>query len=306
LSLSNPGGCGEYCKRNAQWYDASIVSRGSLPVVAAIPNYNMAQSLTELLPHVARQEYAAVFILDDASTDGSRDVVDDFDKSINFVAGSQNAGAGANRNRIVDALDYSAIIHFIDADMLPETERIPELAQELTSGDQIGFVGGLIRKSNGNQHPFNYGPRQCLQSGLAAKIQTYVCSIVESDPVRAKQLRGRYNRLLRDWPDPQVEPQPRQVFWSAEANLLIRSDVLAGIGGFDPNLREHEIQDLAIRLYKRGLERRFDPTLAALHRAVIVRSGNRHLHMTKAKLRIARKHGLLNWLLPNGSFRPAL
>ncbi len=281
------------------------MSRTTLPVIAAIPNYNMAQSLSDLLSQVAELEYAAVFVLDDGSTDRSQDVVNDFDKSINFVPGSENVGAGANRNRIADVLGYRAIIHFIDADMRLATDRIPDLAKEVAASDRIGFVGGLITE-NGTQHPFNYGPRQCLRSDIGANLQAHVCLVAETDPERAKALREKYGKLLKDWPDPQAEPQPRQVFWNAEANLLIRSDVLAGVGGFDPKLRCHEIQDLAIRLYKQGLERRFDPTLAALHRDVIVRPGNRYLQMTKAKLQIARKHGYLNWLLPDGKIRPEL
>lgn len=282
------------------------MSRNSLPVVAAIPNYNMAHSLSELLPHIAEQDYAAVFVLDDASTDESREVVSDFDRSINFVAGSENVGAGANRNRIVNALGFNAIIHFVDADMHLETERVPELAQEVASSDNIGFVGGLIKEADGNQHPFNYGPRQCLRADIGANLQTYISSKVDTDPEKAAELRERFYRFVADFPDLLAEPKARRIFWNAEANLLIRSDVFAGVGGFDPKLRDHEIQDLAIRLADAGLERRFDPALSALHKAVIVRSGNRNLQMMKAEWQIARKHGLLNWLLPGGKFQPAL
>ena len=48
------------------------MSRNRLPVVAAIPNYNMARGLNTLLPQVTEQDYAAIFVLDDASTDDSR------------------------------------------------------------------------------------------------------------------------------------------------------------------------------------------------------------------------------------------
>ena len=283
------------------------MSKNSLPVIAAIPNYNMAHGLSELLPQVAQQNYAEIFVLDDASTDYSRETVNNFDRSIHFVAGLENVGAGANRNRIIKALGalgLNAIIHFIDADMNLETQDVPELAQEVASSDAIGFVGGLIKEPSGRQHPFNYGPRQCLRTNLASHLQTYICAIGETDPERAKELRVKHHDLLQDWPDPLVEPQPRRIFWTAEANFFIRSEVLEDIGGFDPQLREHEIQDLAIKLSNRGLEQRFDPALAALHKAIVVRSGNRSLQMARAEWQIARKHGLLKWLMPNGKFRP--
>ena len=46
-----------------------------LPVVAAIPNYNMGEHLRVLLPQVLSQRYDDIFVLDDASTDDSVDVV---------------------------------------------------------------------------------------------------------------------------------------------------------------------------------------------------------------------------------------
>lgn len=281
------------------------MSRTKLPVVAAIPNYNMAESLGELLPQIARQDYADIFVLDDASDDASRDVVTDFNSSVRFIAGEKNVGAGGNRNRILRALSHSAIIHFIDADMNLETGRAPELAQEAASSTDIGFVGGLIKDTSGRQHPFNYGPRQCLHSDIGANIQHYISSRLDSNPGKASAARERFHGLVADFPDMQAEPKPRKVFWAAEANLLIRSDTLKAAGGFDPRLRDHEIQDLAIRLDEAGAERRFDPLLSAVHKAAQVRSGNRRLQMIRAEMQISRKHGLLNWLFPDDSFKPA-
>ena len=96
----------------------------------------------------------------------------DFSKNIHFVAGPENVGAGANRNRIMGALGFNAIIHFIDADMDLHTDRAPELAQEIASSSTIGFVGGLIKEANGRQHPVNSGPRQSLRNSLRANLQT--------------------------------------------------------------------------------------------------------------------------------------
>lgn len=183
---------------------------------------------------------------------------------------------------------------------------MPELAQEVASSDRIGFVGGLIKQANGTQYPFNYGPRQCLRTDIGANLHALIASKVDSDPQKAAELRKRFYGLVADFPDLLAEPEARRTFWSAEANLLIRSDMFVGIGGFDPKLRDHEIQDLAMRLASAGLERRFDPALSGTHKAVDVRPGNRNVQMMKAEWQIARKHGLLNWLLPDGKFQPAL
>jgi glycosyltransferase involved in cell wall biosynthesis len=56
-----------------------------LPVVAAIPNFNMADSLRRLIPQVMAQCYDAVYVLDDASTDHSFDVVNEFGSDVTMV-----------------------------------------------------------------------------------------------------------------------------------------------------------------------------------------------------------------------------
>lgn len=282
------------------------MTSNTLPVVAAIPNYNMAASLRELLPQLAEQEYAGIYVLDDASTDESREVVEESNADVEFVAGHENVGAGSNRNRILGALGHEAIIHFIDADMHLETERVPELAQEVFGSNNVSMVGGLIKEKNGRQHPFNFGPRQCLRSDIGAVVQWGIYFNLDSNPAKAAGLREKHQKLLQDYPDLQAEPVPRQIFWNAEANLLIRSNALAAVGGFNPKLRNHEIQDLAIKLKEAGTERRFDPALSAVHKAIQVRKGNRNLQMAKAEFQVAKVHGFSNWLLPDGSFKPSL
>ena len=56
-----------------------------LPVVPAIPNYNMGDNLRRLLPQALAQNYDTVFVLDDASTDHSVDVVSEFGDEVKLV-----------------------------------------------------------------------------------------------------------------------------------------------------------------------------------------------------------------------------
>lgn len=280
-----------------------------LPVVAAIPNYNMGQQLATLLPELAQQDYADVFILDDASTDGSREVVEDFNhgSGVHFVAGAENKGAGPTRNLIIGALGYKAVIHFLDADITLKTERIPEVAQDIMPSKAVGFVGGLALTPEGTQSVWNYGPRQGLRGDMGAPIQMKIEPLVTTDPEKAKSIRQRFERLLVDWPNPFAEPTRRRVFWNIEQNLLMQSDVFAEVGGFNDTLREHEIQDLAIRLYDKGLARWFDPSIAVQHKnEQNVRDYNRQAAMFKAEVQIARMQGIRNWLLPNGKFKAEL
>ncbi len=280
-----------------------------LPVVAAIPNYNMGQQLAALLPELAQQDYADVFVLDDASTDGSREVVESFNhgSGVHFVAGAENKGAGPTRNLIIGALGYNAVIHFLDADITLKTERIPEVVYDMMPSEPVGFVGGLALAPEGTQSVWNYGPRQGMRGDMGASLQMKIEPLVNSDPEKGKALRKRFEGLLADWPDPFSVPVRRQVFWNIEQNLLISSDVFAEVGGFNETLREHEIQDLAIRLYDKGLPRWFDPSISVQHKnEQNVRAYNRQVAVFRTELRIARMQGIRNWFLPNGKFRAEL
>lgn len=170
----------------------------------------------------------------------------------------------------------------------------------------IGFVGGLVRNEQGRQMTFNYGPRQAAYTDLQAFLHHSIGELAKTDPKKALQRQERYAGFLKDWPNIFVDPAERQVFWSSEANLVIPSKVFTGIGGFDPSLREHEVIELAMRLYKQGLERRFDPALSALHTAVQVRTGNRQFQQFLTEVKIARMHGFRNFFLPDGKLKPEL
>lgn len=277
-----------------------------LPVVAAVPNYNMGEQLAELLPVLLASGYDDVYVLDDGSTDDSRDMVRAVSEDIHFVESRENRGAGATRNRILKFLGHGAIIHFMDADVSLDTERAAEVVKEALPGESFGFVGGLAKTKEGYQTVWNYGPRQSLWADLGAQIQARIAPLLTSDSIKAARTRKRFAMLLSDWPDPLVDPVRRQIYWTIEQNFVVDSRVFAEVGGFDETLREHEIQDLAIRMAGRGLKRYFDPSFVTTHKEIDVRHYNRAAAMTRAEMKIARKHGILNWLLPNGKLRPSL
>lgn len=187
-----------------------------------------------------------------------------------------------------------------------DTEHAAEVVAEALPSDEFGFIGGLAKTKDGFQTVWNYGPRQSLYSSFGAKIQSHIEPLLQADPEKAARIRKRYSSLLSEWPDPLANPVRRQVYWVVEQNMVVNSETFARIGGFDETLREHEIQDLAMRMAAKGLKRYFDPSFVATHKDVDVRHYNRLLARMKAEVEINRQHGLRNWLRPNGSFRPTL
>jgi GT2 family glycosyltransferase len=101
---------------------------------------------------------------------------------------------------------------------------------------------------------------------------------------------------MRDWPNILESPTAAPAYWLHEGNMLVDSSLFRSVGGYDPMLRAHEIQDLAIRLEKIGIKRQFDPSVRVVHHHIDVRGKNRHKWESKAIIYLIRKHGLFRFL----------
>ncbi len=275
-----------------------------LRVVAAVPNYNMGTSLARLLPQLLSQGYDEVFVLDDASTDDSVDVVEGFGGQVTLVRSPVNQGAGANRNQILRVVDDNALIHFVDADMDLLTVDTAAVARDLAAryqGSGVGVIGGLVSRADGSQEPYNYGPVFSLRTHL-----TSVPPLL--DKLRARpRLVAALGRLpvpaRAHWPDVFAAPAPTDTYWLHEGNMLIFADVFRSIGGYDPRIRYHEAQEVAIRLDRRGVKRQFDPSIAVIHHYIDVRGASRGRQERNSALYLIRKHGLRRYLTDSPSRR---
>ncbi|BBY82135.1 glycosyl transferase [Mycolicibacterium pulveris] len=268
-----------------------------LPVIAAVPNYNMGDYLRRLLPQLLDRGYDRIFVLDDASTDHSVDVVAEFG-DVTLVRAAVNRGASANRNQIIDQVDDDVLIHFIDADMDLKTPDTADVARELAAryaAQGVGVIGGLVSRSDGSQEPHNYGPsfsfRATLTSGLPLLVDRF-----RHQPRLARTVGRVVKPAIKQWPNVLEAPVPKQTYWLHEGNMLIYSHVLKSVGGYDASMREHEAQDLSIRLEKLGIKRQFDPTIEVVHHYVDVRGKTRLRNQYYAARYIIRKHGLARYL----------
>lgn len=265
-----------------------------VPVIAAIPNYNMAESLAVLLPRVLEQGYDHVYVLDDASTDHSAETVQSFGPEVSFIAGEENLGPGGNRNRILGVSAKhlgNAILHFIDADLTLDSKDNPDKAREIFSNETIGLAGGLISLPDGTPWMFNYGSRYSLYSMRAGAHQIRYSALVKSDPQAAAAYKKRKHFWLQEAPDISQKPSRRQVFWASEANMLVPYKLFKQVGGFDPRLLYHEVQDLSIKIHRAGQKAVFDPAISVVHPYVDLDDMNRRAIESRAGLKIMLKYG---------------
>ncbi|HTE18470.1 MAG TPA: glycosyltransferase family 2 protein, partial [Armatimonadota bacterium] len=120
-------------------------------VTVVVPTYNRRESLRRCLLGIltcrAEGLDVEVRVVDDGSTDGTREMVEEVARAatgpvrIAYHA-QRNAGAGAARNRGIEASDTDLVL-FIDDDCVPEPDWIRALV-DAPWGPKTGAVGGQI------------------------------------------------------------------------------------------------------------------------------------------------------------------
>lgn len=274
------------------------MGRQEFPVVAVVPAFNEQERLGMLLLQLCEQEYDKVYAIDDASTDNTAEVIKSWHKDVTGIYGKENVGSGANRNRIIPELGYSAIIHFVDADTSINSNRNPERAREIVADPKIGFAGGLIRRPDGTQHTWNYGPPYSLPQMFSSWLYAQNDRLAREWPKIGQRIREPMNKwsLMAQWPDVTKAPLAKEAYWACEGNLVMRSDLFSAVGGYDQSLRYHEAIDLAMKLDELGLKRLFDPSIDVTHHNNPKFNNANTKDFWTAQYRLARKMGAKRFL----------
>jgi len=111
------------------------------PLVSAIiPNYNYSQYLRETIDSVLEQTYGQIeiIIVDDGSTDGSREILESYGDQISAIY-QQNAGVSAARNNGVSR-SGGDFLAFLDADDLWLPTKIEKQIARFTAEPSLGLV----------------------------------------------------------------------------------------------------------------------------------------------------------------------
>jgi GT2 family glycosyltransferase/glycosyltransferase involved in cell wall biosynthesis len=130
----------------------------ALTVVSAV--YNKAKELPFFLEGFARQRYPGaleVIVVDDASTDATREVLEAAQKKhawLRVEHTAQNAGQCRARNRGV-ALAKGSIIFFMDGDCVPNESYLRTHAMKHVLQDELDIVLGPYNLETQGEDPFD-------------------------------------------------------------------------------------------------------------------------------------------------------
>jgi glycosyltransferase involved in cell wall biosynthesis len=146
--------------------DASVV----------IPTYNRKESLRETLRSLAQQTWPAdrfeVIVVDDGSTDGTEEIVEDaFPLTLRYFRQS-NQGSAAARNTGAEQATGNVLI-FLDDDMLVEPEYVAGLIEEHRNYPRIVGMGTELPYIPPDATPLGGGTRG-EESGPAELVGAFV------------------------------------------------------------------------------------------------------------------------------------
>lgn len=185
-------------------------------VSVIIPNYNYERFLREAIDSVRGQSYRdmEVIVVDDGSTDGSKEVIESYGLKIEAIF-QKNQGVAAARNNGVAASD-GEFIAFLDADDAWMPSKIERQTEKFADDPKLGMVHvGVVEIDDGGTELRKRTDGQC---GSVA------------------------NELL------QFE---RPVILGGGSGIMVRRDVFNEIGGFDPQMSTSADWDLFYRIAKR-------------------------------------------------------
>ena len=203
------------------------------------------------LDSVARQHISGgleTIVVDNASTDGTRDLLHRYAGQIRAVENEHNLGFGAGNNLGAETA-RGRILFFLNPDTELLSSDVLERLTQIAEHPEVGIVGPMLVNPDGT-----------LQASCAR------------DPsiVRALAIGVGAHRLLPDSilarvaPDHSTHDRALDTDWVMGAAIAVPANVFRGLGGFW-EMAYGEEQDLAYRIRERGLRVRFDPSVRVMH-----------------------------------------
>lgn len=215
-----------------------------LPSVTLIVlNYNGLPHLQACFPSLVNVDYPAdrlsLMLVDNVSTDGSVNYIQQHYPQVQIVLNERNLGFGGGNNRGA-RLAQSQYVVFLNNDMRVEPQFLRELAKVAQSEPGVVCVGAKILNWDGSRIDFG---------GAAADFAAHAYQLGWNEPLRA----GQYD---------EVGP----ILFACGGAILIDRQAFLDVGGFDKNYYLfYEDFDLGWRLWVLGYRILFAPGAIAYH-----------------------------------------
>lgn len=204
------------------------------PTAVIILNYNGVHFLRQFLPEVIQYSAPAqIVIADNASTDGSRELLKKNFPQVTLIELDNNYGYSGGYNRALQQIEATYCV-LLNSDVKVTPGWLEPLAELLDTRPEVAAVQPKILSYN-NPEFFEYaGAGGGLLDALGYPFcRGRVFEQVEKDT-------GQYNDI-------------GEVFWASGACMMIRTEVYRELGGFNEDFFAHmEEIDLCWRIIRSG------------------------------------------------------
>lgn len=258
-----------------------------------IINWNTKDDLRNCLRSLCAQKFrhaVEIVVADNASSDGSREmVVSDFPE-VCLVVHSTNLGFGAGNNRALTAT-HGRYVLFLNSDTLVTECALDCLLDFADAHPDVGIIGPKLLNRDGS---LQYSCRSFPNLGTG---------LFRNTPLGRLFPKNRFTKeyLLADWD----HATPREVDWVSGAAMLVRRGMFQQLGGFDEGFFMYcEDVDLCYRAHQAGWKVVYFPDSVIYH--IIGRSSDKvptrmTYHFHKSMYRFYKKHYARStplWLRP--------
>jgi GT2 family glycosyltransferase len=231
-------------------------SPASLPfdLSVVIVSFNTRDLLRECLRSVYRAAGSLrvqVIVVDNASVDGSPAMVADEFPDVTVIRSEVNLGFGrANNLGFQSVRGRYAVLLNSDAFLTPGSLELS--VAHIEANPRIGIGGGRLVGSDGSLQP------------SARMFPTVLNDLIVLSGLAARFPHSRFfGRFDRTWAD---EDEAAEVDWVPGAYSIIRREVLAEVGYFDPRFfLYYEEVDLCRRVKQRGYTVWYWPDVRIVH-----------------------------------------
>lgn len=214
-------------------------------------SYNTRDLLRACLASLRPEEPEEVVVVDNASPDGSADMVRQELPWVRLIANPDNPGFGAAANQGLAAC-RSPYVLLLNADTEVVPGALAALRRELDRHPKAAVAGPRLLNPDGSHQPSCY---PFLTPFNLLAMSTWLNRLVRVTP----SLRRRFLPVWAPGPAGSAD-------WVKGAALAIRQQAFDAVGGFDPSFFMYaEEMDLCWRLRAAGWEVRCTPEARVVH-----------------------------------------
>lgn len=219
-----------------------------------------------------------IIVVDNASTDGSVDMVRAEFPGVRVIVNAVNRGyAGGNNDGIAAAAGRHVLI--LNPDTLVLGNALPAMVAYADAHSEVGALGPQLLNPDGS-----------VQSSRR-RFPTLVTALFESTWLQSLAPRGVLNHYyLLD----RADDATQEVDWLTGACLLVRRQVIQQVGGLDERFFMYsEELDWCRRIRQAGWQIVYLPSARVVH--YVAKSSDqvvaqRHIYFQSSKVRYFRKH----------------